>query len=73
MSGITARSAGTMIRGWLERRHVAGVVVKARTVSFSDLARGSAVFVHIENGETLSQAEWQYIFMLATNNGFFIC
>ena len=69
---VTARDAGKIIRQYLQGQGLIGFAVTARTVSFSDLARGSAIFVHIEDGEALTQAEWRQIGTLATNNGFFI-
>ena len=72
MSEITAREAGKIVRWWLRDQGITGMAVKARTISFSDLARCSKVFVHIEDGEALTQEEWRLIHTLAKINGFFI-
>ena len=44
---MTPHKAKKLVAGSLERHSIGYVKLRARTVSFSDLARGSAIFVTV--------------------------
>lgn len=71
MTEITARRAGSIVRGWLKSWGIEGVSVTAETISFSDLARCSKVFVAVHGG-TFTPEQWSKIIGMARVNGFFI-
>ena len=45
---MTAQKARATVKRYLAENQLTAKIVKARTVSFSDLARGSKVFVKVE-------------------------
>lgn len=57
----TARQAAALVRQWLRLRSLGPYRVTARTISFSDLARASRIFVTIHGNMALawSPVEWR--------------
>ena len=45
---MTPKEAKRLVNEWLHKNGCAGEAVRARTVSFSDLARDSCVFVTVQ-------------------------
>ena len=73
MSEITAREAGKIVRWWLRDQSIAGIIVTAKTIDFSDLARCSKVFVFLEGAFRVLTAEhWTMLDKLARDHGFLI-
>ena len=67
---VTTNEAKKLLKGELERRGLRFTKLTARTISFSDLARGSGVFVKVHGWE--SNPEWNGLKAFAREHGFFI-
>lgn len=69
-STITAREAGRIIREHLVREGHNSVTVKAREVSFEDLARASRVFVTLKGAPSYAdRAFWDGVQALGREYG----
>lgn len=70
---MTPNDAKKLLSTELQRRNVPFEKMTAKTVSFSDLARGSGLFVRIHGVPAQSTPElWQSLKVIAKENGFFV-
>lgn len=70
---ITAREASKLIKRELQAQGIPFTSVSAKTVSFSDLARGERIYVTVKGWENGYESPSRYAFIagIAQKNGFF--
>lgn len=70
---MTTGEAKKLIAAELKRRNVSFEKMTAKTVSFSDLARGSGLFVSVKGVPAQTTPElWDALRAIAKQHGFFV-